>query len=490
VHSDVWGGWSRPLTGVVSQSTGMHRITAISIPILLACGLLRGVEPLHVSPRDYLLQGELTYSFFKGTNQTTSEKHQCKVLRSGDRLRIATAPLGSDFPASIFVCDASNACTYYQYRSEEPSAAISEPGVSQSRGWNNASVWVSSRKMPYYFVGHLTPLWLMAQGQAELASTLKTSWLTAFGNGGQEFVDQPTIVPNVSIESFWADGFASYHETIEVPDYANPARTLLQEASFKILAWTNCAGTRFPASFLASVTKRAKTASLGPALISEARFAFVTTNICPAREAPPEVRGPRLSTVSDMRPLERGESAGGVDYCSTNGVIYSDPFGESSRHGLRLILHRVNRANADGPKVGTVAPDFNLKTLDGKELRLADLRGKCVLLDFWASWCGPCVGEIPDLKATYEAFARDDRFVMVGLSLDKNRDELARFVNAKGIRWTQAVLPEGFSHTVAKDYGVHGIPSIFLIGPDGKLIHCGLRGALIKEAVTSALAPK
>src|ERR1035438_3783191 len=83
-----------------SQSTGMHRITAISIPILLACGLLRGVAPLHVSPRDYLLQGELTYSFFKGTNRTTSEKLHWKVLRSGDRLRIATAPLGSDFPAS------------------------------------------------------------------------------------------------------------------------------------------------------------------------------------------------------------------------------------------------------------------------------------------------------------------------------------------------------------------------------------------------------
>jgi len=97
---------------------------------------------------------------------------------------------------------------------------------------------------------------------------------------------------------------------------------------------------------------------------------------------------------------------------------------------------------------------------------------------------------MPDLKATYDAFAKDDRFVMVGLSLDSNREQLIRFIKAKDIRWTQVLLAENSAQAVAKNYDVDGIPSLFLIGPDGKFLGCGLRGHFIKEAVASALAAK
>jgi thiol-disulfide isomerase/thioredoxin len=136
---------------------------------------------------------------------------------------------------------------------------------------------------------------------------------------------------------------------------------------------------------------------------------------------------------------------------------------------------------------GDTAPDFSCVTLDDKPLKLSTFRGEYVLLDFWATWCGPCVAETPNLKAAYDAYGKDDRFLMISLSLDSELAAPKKFARNQGIAWTQGFLGDWSKDEVTQRYGVYGIPAIFLIGPDGKVLATGLRGTKIKETVASVL---
>jgi thiol-disulfide isomerase/thioredoxin len=152
-----------------------------------------------------------------------------------------------------------------------------------------------------------------------------------------------------------------------------------------------------------------------------------------------------------------------------------------------LDVGTLELAMARRIKVGDTAPGFQVATLGGESLKLEDLHGKFVLLDFWATWCGPCVAETPHLKAAHEAFGKDDRFAMIGLSLDPEKDAPRQYVEKNSLGWHQAFLGDFSEAKLPGEYGVRGIPSIWLIGPDGKVIAKDLRGAAIKDTIARAL---
>jgi thiol-disulfide isomerase/thioredoxin len=142
----------------------------------------------------------------------------------------------------------------------------------------------------------------------------------------------------------------------------------------------------------------------------------------------------------------------------------------------------------DAPDAGHVAPPIEATTLDGKRLTLDDFKGKYVLLDFWATWCGPCIKEIPQLQSVYDAFGKDERFVILSLSVDEKIDQPKEFQETRKLPWMQAFVGEGVHGPIPQMFGIRAIPALVLLGPDGKIVARGMRGEEIKESVSRALA--
>ncbi len=134
-----------------------------------------------------------------------------------------------------------------------------------------------------------------------------------------------------------------------------------------------------------------------------------------------------------------------------------------------------------GIRVGDQAPSFVATGLDGSPVTLATLRGKVVLLDFWATWCAPCIAEMPNIKKMHERYGTDGQFVVVGISLDDSAGVVSDFVRKRGLPWRQAVLGPAERNPVAKLYNVSQIPATFLIDRNGKVVGKDLHGPALQQ---------
>lgn len=139
--------------------------------------------------------------------------------------------------------------------------------------------------------------------------------------------------------------------------------------------------------------------------------------------------------------------------------------------------------NLDVTQVGKPFVDFTMNDAQGKAVQLSSYKGKYVLLEFWASWCGPCRAENPNLREQYAKF-KDKGFNILGVSLDDKEDRWKKALEKDNLPWTQVSDLKGWHNSAAIQYGVRAIPANFLISPEGKIIARDLRG----EALNAKLS--
>ena len=138
--------------------------------------------------------------------------------------------------------------------------------------------------------------------------------------------------------------------------------------------------------------------------------------------------------------------------------------------GLLLAFAPLLRADPDMTK----PLDLQFTSVEGKHVSLADLKGKVVLIDFWATWCPPCRGEVPNVVAAYKKY-HDQGFEIIGISLDQNKDALLKFTKENGMVWPQYFDGQGWQNKISTANGIDSIPAMWLVGKDGLIASTNAR---------------